>query len=280
MSEICSKSKWQPLSRDAMQQIFDSVCPRNSKQEKEFYTPKAQNCSRMRRALSWLEASEKFPEGTDERFVFLWISFNAAYGDESIRYEEKWDSNLERYVPKRIKDWKKFRNFLTKIVEKDQDKILLTVVLENKGDFAVLLKNKYIYRELWDWVRDNQKTPFTKKIDVKTWNQQHDQGGKFRAQNARAMDTMNSRGEKLYSFEEFLFIIFDRLYTLRNQVVHGGATYKSSFNRDSVDVGGKVLGLLTRAILEIMLKAMQKNSEEQWGWIAYPPLGPAPRRSS
>ena len=280
MSKICTESKWQPLSHDAMQKIFDSVCPRSGKQEKAFYTPKAQNCSRMRRALSWLEASEKFPEGTDERFVFLWISFNAAYGDESIRYEEKWDSNLEKHVPKRIKDWKKFRNFLEKIVGKDKDEILLAVVCENKGDFAALLKNKYIYRKLWDWVRDNQKTPFTKKIDVKTWNRQHDHGGEFRAQNLRAMNTMNSRRGKCYSFEEFLFIIFDRLYTLRNQVVHGGATYKSSFNRDSVDVGGKVLGLLTRAILEIILKAMQKNSEEQWGWIAYPPLGPAPRRPS
>lgn len=278
MSEICGKSKWQPLSRDAMEQIFRSVCPKNGRQEKEFHTPKAQNCTRMRRALSWLDASEKFSDCADEKFVFLWISFNAAYGDESIRYEEKWDSKLERHVPKRIKDWKKFHNFLKKIAEKDHDKILPTVVCENKGDFETLLKNKYIYRKLWDWVRTNQKTPSTKRIDVKTWNGQPDQGGEFRAQNRRAMNTMNLRGDKRYSIEEFLYIIFARLYTLRNQVVHGGATYQSSFNRDSIEVGGKILGLLTRAILEIMLKAMHENPKEQWGWIAYPPLGPAPRR--
>ena len=41
------------------------------------------NEDRMRRARTWLERSRQ--EGTEdvERFVFLWIAFNAAYGNEA-----------------------------------------------------------------------------------------------------------------------------------------------------------------------------------------------------
>ena len=39
------------------------------------------NEDRMRRAKSWHERSLR-AETDDERFIFLWIAFNAAYGDD------------------------------------------------------------------------------------------------------------------------------------------------------------------------------------------------------
>ena len=35
---------------------------------------------RVSRALSWLRRSEDFADYPDDRFIFLWIAFNAAYG--------------------------------------------------------------------------------------------------------------------------------------------------------------------------------------------------------
>jgi len=35
----------------------------------------------------------------------------------------------------------------------------------------------------------------------------------------------------------FVGILFDRLYVLRNQLVHGGSTWKSKVNRDQVRDG-------------------------------------------
>ena len=42
---------------------------------------------RMRRAYTWLGRSERTGTEDIERFVFLWIAFNAAYGDESALRE-------------------------------------------------------------------------------------------------------------------------------------------------------------------------------------------------
>ena len=58
-----------------------------------------------------------------------------------------------------------------------------------------------------------------------------------------------------------LFVLFDRLYTLRNQMVHGGATYNSSANREQLKDACKILG----SILPVMLSIIQKNADKDWG---------------
>jgi hypothetical protein len=65
-----------------------------------------------------------------------------------------------------------------------------------------------------------------------------------------------------------LRIVLDRLYILRNQLIHGGATYKSKVNRNQVQDGCKILINL----LPIMIEIMMENHEEDWGEIFYPPL--------
>ena len=56
-----------------------------------------------------------------------------------------------------------------------------------------------------------------------------------------------------------------RLYQMRNQLIHGGATYKSSV-RDQVRDSANLLGRLVPLIVEIMLD----NPQEAWGDIYYP----------
>ena len=58
-----------------------------------------------------------------------------------------------------------------------------------------------------------------------------------------------------------LFVLFDRLYTLRNQMVHGGATYNSSANREQLKDACKILG----SILPVMLSIIQKNADKELG---------------
>jgi Zn-dependent oligopeptidase len=43
---------------------------------------------------------------------------------------------------------------------------------------------------------------------------------------------------------DLLEVVLDRLYTLRNQLVHGGATYKSEVNRSQVIDGKNILSML------------------------------------
>jgi len=63
-----------------------------------------------------------------------------------------------------------------------------------------------------------------------------------------------------------LEILLDRLYILRNQLMHGGATYKSKLNRKSVKDGSRILEMLIPIIIEIILE----NPAEEWGKLLFP----------
>ena len=63
-------------------------------------------------------------------------------------------------------------------------------------------------------------------------------------------------------------ILMERLYVLRNQLIHGGATWNSGKNRDQVVEGNTFIKDLVPCLIEIMLK----NPNENWGDNNYPIL--------
>ena len=64
-------------------------------------------------------------------------------------------------------------------------------------------------------------------------------------------------------------VVLDRLYMLRNQIMHGGATYKSKVNRAQVKDAVNILKLFIPIIIDIMIE----NRNEDWGEIYYPVVG-------
>ena len=110
------------------------------------------NEDRMRRAYTWLERSER--EGTEdiERFVFLWIAFNAAYGDESALREFVEGGEARKTEPNR------FGTFLGHIVKQDEAGVLERIVWDEfPGPIRVLLSNRYVYRPFWLAVWDSDR---------------------------------------------------------------------------------------------------------------------------
>jgi hypothetical protein len=63
-----------------------------------------------------------------------------------------------------------------------------------------------------------------------------------------------------------LSILFDRLYVLRNQLLHGGATWNSAANRAQVRDGAALLGHL----LPLFIDLMMDNPGEDWAMPLYP----------
>lgn len=59
---------------------------------------------------------------------------------------------------------------------------------------------------------------------------------------------------------------FERLYVLRNQVMHGGATWHSSVNRDQIRDGVNILG----DVVPIIIHLMMENPRQLWGDPVYP----------
>lgn len=190
---------------------------------------------RIHRALSWLNRAERCTDDDDGRFIFLWISFNAAYANDF--------DNDNRFFEKKV-----FRNFLNRLCEFDKGRNLYAVIWsEFSKSIRVLLDNEYVYQPFWDFQN--------KKIDEATWKQQFESA---RAQANRALSSENTG--------EVLAIIFNRLYTLRNQLIHGGATWNSQTNRDQIRDSVNILGKLVPIIIEIMLD----NANTIWGEPCYP----------
>ncbi|MEC8328115.1 MAG: hypothetical protein VX100_18795 [Pseudomonadota bacterium] len=190
---------------------------------------------RVHRALSWLNKAEQMEGDQDSQFVFYWIAFNAAYSnviDDHQRYSEQ-DT---------------FRNFIDRLCELDkQDRLSNLVWKEFTSSIRVLLNNKYVFQPFWDF--HNQK-----KTEQK-WEEE------FKAANAFANKALGHKNTSAV-----LSVIFSRLYTLRNQILHGGATWNSSANRDQIRDAVAFLSKFIPFTIEIMMD----NSQELWGEASYP----------
>ncbi|WP_244506119.1 HEPN domain-containing protein [Microbulbifer marinus] len=175
----------------------------------------------MHRALSWLCRAEQC-EDVDSAFIFLWISFNAAYAQEIDRTLGIGDQDL-------------FRRFIDRLVDLDTSNDLYSHVWhEFSGSIRLLLDNPFIFHPFWAYQRG--------EIDAKSWRQS------FNSANTAVKASLASSDTKTV-----LGVIFSRLYTLRNQLVHGGATWQGRVNRDQIRDGMAIMGKLVPSIIEIMM---------------------------
>lgn len=190
---------------------------------------------RVIRALSWLERSEELQDYPDDRFIFLWISFNAAYG---IVSDADQDASARQ----------SYTRFLKQVVELDASHVIYHLVWTNYSDeIHGMLGNQFVFQPFWDAYRQGlEKSEWTRKM-----------AGARRVAN-KALSERRTL--------DVLKILFDRLYTLRNQVLHGGATWKGSVNRVQVLHGSAIMSELVPAIISVLID----HPEQDWGPVAYP----------
>ena len=190
---------------------------------------------RVHRSLSWIGRAEA-AEDDDARFIFLWIAFNAAYADEQ---EFQGPAPGERAA---------FADFFEKMVRLDTERRIYNELWEGfAGPIRVLMQNRYVLNPFWQHHNGIE--------GYEDWEE------RFRA----------SAGAFARSFAEqntarTLSFVFDRLYVLRNQLVHGGATWNSAVNRNQVRDGAAILGFLMPVFVDVMMD----NPHEDWGQPFYP----------
>ena len=189
---------------------------------------------RVHRALSWLDRAERC-EDQDGRFIFLWIAFNAAYANDLGDQERPHEKQL-------------FQLFLDKLADLDKDDELYNLIWsEFSGSIRVLLDNRFVYQPFWDFHNG--------KISEEEWK-----AGFERARKAANLALVNHKTVTV------LAIILDRMYTLRNQLIHGGATWNSSVNRDQLRDCSAFLGKLVPYVIQLMMD----NPNTLWGDACYP----------
>lgn len=189
---------------------------------------------RVHRALSWLGRAEAETNDPDIRFILLWIGFNAAYAADIER-----DTESERGV---------FQTFFEAVVRLDSDDRVYRAVWQRFAqEIRVLLANRHIFLAFWK--HQNGVPGYEDWADRMSTSQRAINGAIARKDTAK-----------------ILSVLFDRLYVLRNQLIHGGATWNSSVNRSQVKDGAALLAVLLPVFIDILMD----NPGHDWGKPYYP----------
>ena len=190
---------------------------------------------RVHRALSWLDRAEQETDDQDARFIFLWIAFNAAYANEI--------QDRQTFTERKL-----FLGFLNRLIESDEKKLLYQLVWhEFSGPIRLMIDNQYVFQPFWDHLNG--------KLSEQEWRKDFQLS---RAAAKRALGKMDTA--------RLLAVMFERLYVLRNQLLHGGATWNSTVNRGQIAQGATIMGLIVPTVIHLMME----NPNQLWGDPCYP----------
>lgn len=203
---------------------------------------------RIYRTLSWLNQSEslndemplskgqknKKTDTMDMQFITLWIGFNAIYARKDFNDDKN-----------------RFRDFLKIMVEKEKDKLENIIWHSFSNRLNNFLDNQYLSRHFWEY--HNQEDAF---LSEQYWID------RFNNENRTAKQCLVNKDT-----ERLLNIIFDRLYTLRNQIFHGGSSFQSSVNRGQIQ---QSVHLLRDLVPVFALVVLNNPNDSAWGHPYYP----------
>jgi len=177
-----------------------------------------------------------------EGFIFLYIAFNCMYGRRQYEGDETQiaddlDSFFTRILTMREKDAQK------------SDALLKDALKACQQDAAVLIRDRFLVNRYW---RGNHP-PATLQARL----------------NKEAVAALEALADGDY--RKFLSPVFHRIAVLRNQVMHGCATYgPRSYGRVSLGKALRVLRVLVPAFYQLM---RQYGHDMAWDPIPYPRLG-------
>ena len=190
---------------------------------------------RIHRALSWLQRAELTEGDDDIAFICYWISFNAAYADELT------DTTVhgERSA---------FDEYFAQLAALDTESRIYAVIWERfPQSIRLLLENQYVFQPFWKYHNGTR--------GYEDW------ADRFQRSKRAIEKALVEKNTKL-----ILSTLFDRMYVLRNQLVHGGATWNSSVNRDQVRDGKSIIASLVPLFIDLMME----SPEIPWGEPYYP----------
>ena len=183
---------------------------------------------RLRRSVGWLGRAERelyhaAPPDLDMAFTCYWFAFNALYArDPHTRSQGERNS---------------FRAFFETVIRYD-DKCKRTILAEIQGNLSepikVLLDNEYAFEPFWKHHNGASGNENWKTILEKDKNTVNDALGK----------------QDVY---EILSVVFNRLYVVRNQIVHGNATWNGGRNIDQLRVGVNIMAFLLPLLITLVM---------------------------
>jgi len=189
---------------------------------------------RFHRACSWLQRAEQTTkDDLDLALLSQWVSLNALYG--------QWDH--EAHVP--LADNTCWRQFVERMLTLDKANYIVDTLVENKPLVMSIFEDEFLSRYFWQEPTGKRASQSKKTMyDARTWFIQ---------------------GSWLLILDR----LFERIYLLRCQLVHGASTFNGSLNRTAIRHCSQAMDHLLRAFLQVWINF---GSEEDWGVMCYPPL--------
>ena len=189
---------------------------------------------RVHRAMSWLKQAQQ-SDTEDMRFMCLWVAFNAAYArDLQVRTGGG--------------DLVGTRDFLLKMC-RFQPEVLTHLVWDiYPQGIRQLLENRYVFQAFWDHHNG--------MLSEEAWQ------GSFKKAKRKGLEALKNKDTA-----DILMMVYERIYTLRNQIFHGGATCGSKVNRLQLK---SALGILSDTIPVFLTVMLQHPNEALWGKPYYP----------
>lgn len=189
---------------------------------------------RIHRAISWVERAEEEIDDPDAMFIFYWIAFNAAYAQHI----------------KGMGDKNCFKDYIDRIVDLDSDgRIYQPIWNIHMDSIRSLLNNRFVFQPFWNFY--NLMSGYD------------DYEHRFRDENREAREALR---KDVKDAKTVLSRLFERFYTIRNQLIHGGSTWNSSISQNQVSAGASVM----KDIVPIFIYLMIDGRDEDWGPPHYP----------
>lgn len=197
---------------------------------------------RLKRADSWIQATAALrPEQLHESFIFLYIAFNCLYGQRQYEGDETQIG----------KDLAEFFKKVRVMSDRDVDNggaILKRALAAAHRDGAILIRDKFLSNRYW---RGGSSVALQKQLNKE--------------------ESLVEEQFTLGSYDMFLDLTFRRISVLRNQIMHGCATYGArSYGQASLTKGLHFLKVMVPAFYEL---TKQYGHEVQWDPVPYPRSG-------
>lgn len=192
---------------------------------------------RIHRALSWLHRAEHCAGDPDSEFIFQWIAFNAAYGRFIEHDAEKSQNERSRYDL-----------FLKVLIDTDRRKRIAALLFDHPQDVATrLIENKFVSFAFWNSrLFPGADIDWEHKLNIEV--------------------NQASAYEKKRNSLDYLMLVLSRLQVLRNQLMHGAATWSGSINREQVQDAAAFMRHFVPLIIDIMMD----DPDQDWGDPLYP----------
>ena len=221
---------------------------------------KEDNQTRIRRVDRWINDCQN-PGNRDAhtQFIFYWIAFDAMVSD-NVSFTQS-----------------KMLQFLGGIVQLDNRETVPRALRDCQEEIGKILKLRYTMQTFWTELsypqKELAKTRHFKKLGLgnsKTQAKNPDEWEKEFEHARKAGETalqgvLDGHGGK-ENVANALKSLFERLYTVRLQIFHGGSSRKNSQGRTQVEAGAKVLNKFVPCFARIM----KQHKDKDWGKVPFP----------